>query len=270
MNSTAKKVRKSLSLQMKLNILDCLAAGEKVSQVGRKFGLAFTTITTIRKQEANIRQAVVRGGDMGGSRTSYIRDPIIAGMEKQLLAWIDDNKQQGFKLSGDTIRFQALQIYNELQADEETSSQPKRKFHASSGWLVKFVKRYSLRNVGGVGEESAFADVSDSSTSHAQRPLEHIELMEVLVDPIGTSNNTNMNEKKPQEFNQEKLGELIKMAGKMVDLSLDEDLNTERAVKFRRDLNRLMGGYKDLYEKQSRQLSSDSGSSAEEEDVLSS
>lgn len=266
MESTAKKVRKSLTLQMKIQILDCLAAGEKISQVGRKFGISHTTIITIRKKEASIRQAVMRG--MGGYRTSYVRDPLIEGMEKTLLIWIEDNQQRGIQVNGEMIRQRALQIHNLLQADEDVNTQPKRKFHASSGWLVKFVQRYSLRNVG-VVEVSPSVDTSDSSVSQPQQPLEHVEFMELIVDPVAASNGIEIKKEHPIEFNQDKLDELLKMSGRMIDVALDGDLKTERAMQFRRDMKRAMASYTDLHEKQSNMLFNDYNS-VHDQDVLSS
>lgn len=51
MDPAAKKARKSLSLQTKIQILDYLAAGETVGQVSRKFDVAHSTITTIKKKK---------------------------------------------------------------------------------------------------------------------------------------------------------------------------------------------------------------------------
>ena len=160
MDPAAKKARKSLSLLTKIQILDYLAAGETVGQVSRKFDVAHSTITTIKKNECQIRQAVIRGADISGSRSAYIRDPCVERMEKALLIWIDDNQQKNIPMSGEIIKEKALGLYSRLQKDEaSTSTKQKREFVASSGWLANFVKRFSLHNVAVKGE-SASADNS--------------------------------------------------------------------------------------------------------------
>lgn len=258
MSSAEKRVRKSISLLTKLQILNCLATGEKVSQVSRKFNVAYTTIISIKKNESNIRQAVVRGGgDIGRCRTSYVRDPLIEETEKVLLTWIDEQKRQGIQVTGDMIRGKALSIYDSLPANQNPNCPPKRKFCASPGWLAKFVKRYALRNVD-VAEEGTPADVSDSSMSVPHEPFDHSELTELLVEP--EIDPIEINGEHPEEFDQNKLGKLLKMSEKMIDVALDEDQNTERAMQFRRDLKKLMGSYRALYEQQSDVVPSDDNS----------
>ncbi|XP_062558818.1 tigger transposable element-derived protein 1-like [Armigeres subalbatus] len=256
MNPAPKKIRKSLSLQTKIDILDCLAAGAKIAQIGRKFNISPSTIATIRHNATSIRQAVTRGADISASRSSYVRNPLTERMEKMLLAWMEDNQRENKSLDSETIRARALHIYGQLQAEQGTEVPQKRVFQASAGWFEKFTKRYSLP--GAKGEISPLG-------ASATFPSEESEMMEMLIDPEAASTCVEGTENHSLEFDQVKLGELLEISEVMANLVLSEDMNTGRAVKFQKDLNKLMERYKELHHQQSAIVSNYENSLVKEE-----
>ncbi|XP_055585228.1 tigger transposable element-derived protein 1-like [Uranotaenia lowii] len=124
MTTPEKKSRRSLTLEIKIQILDCLAQGATPAVFSRKFGLNDATVRTVKKNEKRIRDSVASGTDLSAKKSSYARDPVIEKMEKR---------------------------------SEPSSSDGIKSFSASAGWFSGFLKRYSLHNVKLRGE-SASAD----------------------------------------------------------------------------------------------------------------
>ena len=54
----AKKVRKTVNLEVKLDVIRRMASGDRAVDVGRHFGLPPTTVRTIHKNVEQIRESV--------------------------------------------------------------------------------------------------------------------------------------------------------------------------------------------------------------------
>lgn len=156
-----KKERKSLTLETKIEILNLLAGGISRTDVCKKFNVKYTTLKNIISREATIRSSFSYGSDKINATSCYVRDQYIVKMDKALLLWIADNNRKKIPLSGELIKQKALGLYDLLRREEPSSSQVKQ-FQASNGWLQKFVKRNSIKNVKMKGE-CASADVDAAS-----------------------------------------------------------------------------------------------------------
>ncbi|XP_058826784.1 tigger transposable element-derived protein 2-like [Topomyia yanbarensis] len=109
MASNPPKTRKSLTLKDKIKILDSLASGQTAAAVGRKFALNESTIRTVKRNEARIRNSVT------GQEAKDSRDIVMDKMEKALLIWIEDNAQKRIPLNMEQILEKALRLYSFLQ-----------------------------------------------------------------------------------------------------------------------------------------------------------
>ncbi|XP_055617943.1 tigger transposable element-derived protein 1-like [Toxorhynchites rutilus septentrionalis] len=154
--------RVSLSLEMKLNILDALQDGKSVANVGRNLKINESTVRTIKKNQDSIRQTAAQGTIYATKSSSYTRDPLMVKMEKALHMWIEDHAQKKIPLDQELIREKALSLYLWLEKNEPSSSK-KKDFTASKGWFYNFIRSNSIRNVKIKGE-SASADVSAANS----------------------------------------------------------------------------------------------------------
>jgi hypothetical protein len=86
--------RKAISLEKKIQVLDCLDTGEGASAVGKFFDLNKATVRTIKKNQDRIRSSVAAGTAAGSKKACYAREVVLEMMEKALVIWIEDNVQQ--------------------------------------------------------------------------------------------------------------------------------------------------------------------------------
>ncbi|XP_039962466.1 tigger transposable element-derived protein 1-like [Bactrocera tryoni] len=156
-NSPALKMRKAISLDTKIKILDQLATGQGATVVGNNFGIHEATVRTIKKNETAIRASVCSGTKLSAKSSSYVRDVVKEKMEKALVIWIEDKSQKRIPVDRLAIKQTALRIYKRIQEiDPDTSSQSKQHaFSASTGWMTGFLKRHALHNIKIKGETAS-------------------------------------------------------------------------------------------------------------------
>lgn len=167
-----KKERKSLTIETKIKILNSLAGGISRTDVCKKYNLKYTTLKSIISKENTIRSSFSNGSDKINATSCYVRDNLVVKMDKALLLWIADNNRKKIPLNGEVIKQKALGLYSLLRRDQQSSSQMKQ-FQASNGWLQKFVKRNSIKNVKMKGE-CASADEEAASLY----PVEFAKIVE--------------------------------------------------------------------------------------------
>lgn len=150
--------RKFISLEDKVEILNRLKDGERISSVGKSFDLNESTIRTLKRNEEKIRKTMADGCPLGAKRTTRNRDIDIVKMERDLMIWLYDCIAKNIPVNGNHIKEKALQIYNHLIEIRGPSADDKKqsKFSASKGWLENLKKRYSLHNIKFQGEQTAY------------------------------------------------------------------------------------------------------------------
>ncbi|GFT12790.1 tigger transposable element-derived protein 1 [Trichonephila clavipes] len=145
-----KHQRQSISLKRKIAILDRLGKGEGSTAIGKHLNLGESTVRAIKKNEAAIRKSVISGTKLS---TKF------ASTERAIAIWIEEQVQRRIPVNGYLIQEKALQFYTSMKQSEPTTStsQAGKKFSASKGWLIGFLKRNALHNIKITGE-SAIAD----------------------------------------------------------------------------------------------------------------
>lgn len=156
--------RKFISLEDKVEILNRLKDGERISSVGKSFDLNESTIRTLKRNEEKIRKTMADGCPLGAKRTTRNRDIDIVKMERDLMIWLYDCIAKNIPVNGNRIKEKALQIYNHLIEIRGPSADDKKqsKFSASKGWLENLKKRYSLHNIKFQGEQTAYKFKAES------------------------------------------------------------------------------------------------------------
>lgn len=152
---STKKQRKVIDLEMKMKIINEHEAGKKVKAIARELELAHSTISTILKDKARVKEAVKSSTGFKAIITRQ-RKGLIHEMEKLLAIWFDDQTKKGMPMSLLIIQAKARSIFETLKtrgSDQESTET----FTASHGWFQRFSRRFNLQNRNFNGEATSFA-----------------------------------------------------------------------------------------------------------------
>ncbi|KAM9607502.1 tigger transposable element-derived protein 1 [Trichechus inunguis] len=147
LNSTvirsAKRERKAITLDIKLEVLRRFEGGEKLSQIAKALGLAVSTVATIRDNKEKIKASSQIATPLRASRLTRHRSAVMENMERLLSMWLEDQRQRNVPLSVSIIQEKAKSLFDDLQHEQGESCQTE-KFSASKGWFVRFKERHCL------------------------------------------------------------------------------------------------------------------------------
>lgn len=143
-----KKPRKMISLQRKLEILHMIDEGAGCRFIGKALGLAPSTVRTIRGNASKIRKTAgcVALGDAPHVFTHRRRSQTMEKMEKLLLHWFHDLRQQGSPVTLVMVQNKALSLFKGLKQQHGEGTEEET-FTASRGWFERFRKRWLSDNV---------------------------------------------------------------------------------------------------------------------------
>nr|XP_023648729.1 tigger transposable element-derived protein 1-like isoform X2 [Paramormyrops kingsleyae] len=147
--SESVRKRTVIDLELKMKIIRKYEGGQSLSAIAREFGLAVSTINTIVKDAARIKQHVRRAACLKSTIITKKREGAISEMEKLLTLWIEDQIQKRIPLSLVTIQAKARSLFDDLREKYPEGTQS---FTASSGWFARFKKRAGFHNVKVNGE----------------------------------------------------------------------------------------------------------------------
>lgn len=108
--STPKRPRKVMNLTEKVEVLNKLKSGEKISEVAKKFKVNESTIRGIRDSGDKIRESVKKLG-AAAALSKVSRKANVERMEDMLKIWIEDKNRKKIPLSSAAIRQQAVNLY---------------------------------------------------------------------------------------------------------------------------------------------------------------
>lgn len=130
--------RKCLTLDDKVEIIRAIENGEKKSDLGKRYGLASSTVSTIWSNKVKILEVQKKGGK------KRVRKPRDEEVEQLVLKWyLDQQRENPIPPTGPMIKTQAEAIAERLGITG---------YKASEGWLYRFKQRNDLS--GQVNEES--------------------------------------------------------------------------------------------------------------------
>ena len=168
-----KRVRKGITLSVKLDIIKRFDRGERNKDIVRALNLPASTIRTIYTQREKILKAAeVTIGSASRKVVSFSRHPIMDKMESLLLEWIDGCTKRGDPLSYLLIKEKSVVLFNKLKQkalEDGDETVTKVEFKGSHGWFDRFLRRGQLHNLKVTGE-NATAD-----TEAAERFLEELK-----------------------------------------------------------------------------------------------
>ncbi|CAD7085950.1 unnamed protein product [Hermetia illucens] len=157
-----KRVRKTITMEVKSMILKLKDRGCSTLSIGRGLDLSRTTVQTLLKDKEKLLTALP-----SVSLDSTIirkKDALICEMEKLLYTWIQNQTQRRVPLSLAIFQNKALSIINTLQNKPgENNSEETKYFSGSCGWFMRFKTRYLLHNIRGQGEATGADHVAAQS-----------------------------------------------------------------------------------------------------------
>lgn len=134
-----------LSLQQKADILERLKKGASVTALSKQYNVAKSTICSFKKKESLIMKHVSNTFS-GPAKKKTMKKAEFPRMEKRLYKWFMRMRSKNWPVSGIMLKEKAKQLQSEIYGNEA-------KFTASTGWLVKFKRRYGIRLLKVTGEK---------------------------------------------------------------------------------------------------------------------
>ncbi|XP_051885228.1 tigger transposable element-derived protein 1-like [Pristis pectinata] len=156
-DSMSKLSRKSITLDVKMQVLRRLEAGERQVDVGRDFNLATSTIRTILRNAEKIKASRKTTTSFSATKLTRSRSSLLEKMEKELCIWVEDQLHRRISLSQLMIMEKARSIFTHLQ-EQEGKGSTLETFTASRGWFFRFKRRSNLQNIHISGEASCADD----------------------------------------------------------------------------------------------------------------
>lgn len=179
---STKLARKSITLKVKLNVLQRISSGERQVDVCKSFGMAGSTVRTIIKNRDKILECSRVATPLCSMKLNRTRPLIMLQMEKQLSDHIEENVQRGVNLSSWTIRTKAEQLHDQL-----TKAAPRSRrvepFCASKGWLERFNRRIykqSFVNVESTDDYTLSGDNTNVSIDVLKVRVENLKAFELV------------------------------------------------------------------------------------------
>ena len=148
--------RKLLDFSIKQEVVKRKEEGQGNSAIGRALGLSESTVRTIWKKKDEIKASVKAYGTSQIDNRKRAWDEKLMKMERFLALWIERKEKEGSSVDKRQIKQQAKSFYEVICLKTNV---PVGNFHASNGWLQRFLKRKEIKKLGYSGE-TASADAN--------------------------------------------------------------------------------------------------------------
>ncbi|GJQ73224.1 hypothetical protein Trydic_g13603 [Trypoxylus dichotomus] len=170
-----KRKHKTLSLNIKAEILRRIDKGEKLVDLAKYYGLGRATIYDVKQNREKI-EAFMRNTEFNFCARRTLKYGEFPQVEEALFQWITHQRDKNVPLSGDLIQEKAKFYYKQIMKKDD--------FKASNGWLDKFKKRYGIRLSNCTREEKKPSVKEVNLPSHIKQLHEKINELRLLPDQI--------------------------------------------------------------------------------------
>ncbi|KAG7166442.1 Tigger transposable element-derived protein 1-like 13 [Homarus americanus] len=150
-----KNTRRSLSYEVKYTIIQELEKGTRQVDLARQHGVNESTIRTIKKDAAKIKEHMKITKSTGASMIKYFHNQVLLKTEKLLVRYLVRQARRNMAVDTRSVKDYARELYIAV-ARKMGTTEPKP-FNASSGWLQRFKIRNKITNIN-IGGEEASAD----------------------------------------------------------------------------------------------------------------
>ncbi|XP_062946513.1 putative CENPB DNA-binding domain-containing protein 1 isoform X2 [Cynocephalus volans] len=145
--------RKSITLHVKLEVLQRFEEGEKLMQIAWALGLATSTVASICVNKDKIQANSRTTTPVSATQLTCCWGMVMGHMEHLLSLWIEEQKQQNLPVSTLLIQDKARRLFAQLQQEQGDGTQAEI-FGASNGWFACFKAHHNVL----LTDEPAVAD----------------------------------------------------------------------------------------------------------------
>lgn len=138
------KDKRFLSLKLKQEIIKDLEKGVGATTLAARHGVAKSTISDIKKNQAKIQSGILCQNISSLNRKT-LKKAEYPRVEKALYNWFLKQRRKNLPVSGEMLKEKAKMLHGDFQ---ETQG-----FNASPGWLQGFKSRYGIRLLKVCGEK---------------------------------------------------------------------------------------------------------------------
>ncbi|XP_051787129.1 tigger transposable element-derived protein 1-like [Erpetoichthys calabaricus] len=211
-SGTAKRVRKSVTLATKMDIVNAVESGERPVSVSRRLGLPASTVRTIIGKKDIFKKMAAILAKNEEMKITRKRPDIMERMERRLSAWLQDLYLDNTPVSLCLIQVKARSIYDDLKRQmppEEAAKLPE--FKAARGWFHRFQQRHTYKNV----QVSRISDGADTEAADMEAAGHFPEDLATLINEGGYS--------PKQVFNMDEFGLFWKKMPTRTYISVKEE-----------------------------------------------
>ncbi|KAL1232330.1 Tigger transposable element-derived protein [Trichinella spiralis] len=136
MNRSKKpRVLNELTLLQKRDVLEKLRTGKmSMREVASEYGIALSTVSNIRKNEAQILSQL--DGSSSKSRRRRMRKTVNAEVNELMFQFFVRCRAKLIPITGQLLQTKAIDIARRMGIND---------FHASNGWLESFTRRHNVK-----------------------------------------------------------------------------------------------------------------------------
>ncbi|KRZ68531.1 Tigger transposable element-derived protein 4 [Trichinella papuae] len=129
------RVLNELTLQQKRDVLEKLRTGKmSMRKVASEYGIALSTVSNIRKNEAQILSQL--DGSLSKSRCRRMRKTVNAEVNELMFQFFLRCRAKLIPITGQLLQTKAIDIARRMGIND---------FHASNGWLESFTRRHNIK-----------------------------------------------------------------------------------------------------------------------------
>lgn len=168
-----KRKHKSLTLKDKMAVLNMLDNGEPMADIAQRFGIGRTTIYDIK-----LRRSVIMAHVNISDKRKTLKTGKYPECDTAVYNWFLEERAKNTPISGDIMRQKCKEIYLNLTGEE---------FKASSGWLVKFNKRFGIKfNASGLaGDKPSYKSHDENVVTNFLKSFkEKVEELGLVPDQL--------------------------------------------------------------------------------------
>ncbi|XP_033125119.1 jerky protein homolog-like [Anneissia japonica] len=169
----SKRARQTITLDLKLKIIEARRSNESNRAIAHRFGLAKSTVSTIWKNRKSIEKATKCSFPAKASKSSYITAPLFAKVDTAVFRWFAQQRSKGTPINGPLLQKKA-RIFGELLY-------PGKTFRASDGWLHKFKCRHGISLETLQGELSANTTAVEPFTDRLKHIIKENQLTKAQI-----------------------------------------------------------------------------------------
>lgn len=157
------KKKKTLSLEIKLDILRRFDNGEKAVDIAKALNLPATTVRTIQARDRDkIKEAAKSVTSLDAKTMTRTRSSFMIKMESLLSIWIQNQIAQKIPLSKMVIQAKAKSLFEDIKSESMcndsvsgSATDKEEHFEASNGWFERYKIRANLHSITLKGEAAS-------------------------------------------------------------------------------------------------------------------